>query len=115
MSRIAKLIRTQEERLVRDWMREQSTRASKSGVARDSELRSQAQELVRLLADALDHGDGVAHSDSPAFAPLREMLSSLSRTRSQQGFSPSETVHFVLSVKKPLLALASEEGGDKGA
>jgi len=115
MSRIAKLIRSQEERVVRDWMREQSTRASKSGVARDTELRSQAQEMLRLLADALEGGDGVARSDSPAFAPLREMLTSLSRTRGQQGFSPSETVHFILSVKKPLLALASEEGGDKGA
>ena len=115
MSRIAKLIRTQEERLVRDWMREQSTRTSKTGIARDTELRAHAQEIVRLLADALDASEGVAHADSSAFAPLREMLSGLSRTRGQQGFSPSDTVHFILSVKRPLLALASEEGGDKGA
>ena len=115
MSRIAKLIRTQEERLVRDWMREQSTRASKSGTARDTELRAHAQEILRLLADALESSDGVAHSASPAFAPLREMLTGLSRTRGHQGFSPSDTVHFILSIKRPLLALAAEEGGDKGA
>ena len=115
MSRIAKLIRTHEERLVREWLHEQSARTTKSGVAREGELRAQAQEMLRLLADALDASDGVAHSESAAFAPLRDMLAGLSRTRGQQGFSPSETVHLVLSVKKPLLGLAIEEGGDKGA
>ncbi|MCA1663065.1 MAG: hypothetical protein LC659_02110 [Myxococcales bacterium] len=40
MSCIAKFIRTREKRLVRDWIREQSTRTSKSGVSRDSELRA---------------------------------------------------------------------------
>jgi rsbT co-antagonist protein RsbR len=36
------------------------------------------------------------------YRPLLEMLSELSRNRSRQGFSPSETASFVFSFKKPL-------------
>lgn len=116
MSRISTLLRTHEERLLQGWLREQNVRGVRGGMVRDTELRAQAQETLRLLADALDKSAPGDRSDGPAFAPLREMLAGLSRTRGLQGFSPSETVHFVLSVKRPLLALAAEESGaDKGA
>jgi rsbT co-antagonist protein RsbR len=115
MSRIGTLLRTHEERLLQGWLREQNMRGVRGGMVRDSELRTQAQEVLRLLADALDKSAAGDRSDGPAFAPVREVLSNLSRTRGAQGFSPSETVHFVLSVKRPLLALATEETGDKAA
>ena len=111
MSRIAKLIRNHEEKLLRDWLREQSSRHSPSGSMRETELRAQAEELLHLLADALDTGVDGTRAEGPAFAPLREMLANLSRTRGRQGFSPSETVHFILSIKRPLLAVAAEEQG----
>src|SRR5690606_7068768 len=41
---------------------------------------------------------------SPAFAPVREMLERISRSRGEQGFSPSQTAVFVLSLKKPLFS-----------
>ena len=113
MSRIAKLIRSHEDKLLRDWLREQSSRAAHGRTIREAELRAQGQELLHLIAGALDSGGDGARADGPAFAPVREMLSNLSRTRGQQGFSPSETVHFILSVKRPLFALAEESGGDR--
>jgi rsbT co-antagonist protein RsbR len=116
MSRIGTLLRTHEERLLQGWLREQSARGIRGGMVRDVELRTQAQEMLRLLADALDKGSPGDRSDGAAYAALREMLSNLSRTRGAQGFSPSETVHFVLSVKRPLLAVAADEAGaDKAA
>ncbi len=111
MSRIAKLIRAHEDKLVRDWLREQSPRGAHGGGIRESELRAQAQEFLHLLTVALDSGVDGTRAEGPPFAPVREMLGNLSRARGLQGFSPSETVHFILSVKRPLLALAAEESG----
>ena len=116
MSRITSILRSHEERLLQAWLREQGARGVRGGMVRDNELRAQAQEMLHLLADALDKGTPGDRSDPAAYAPLREMLAGLSRTRGSQGFSPTETVRFVLSLKRPLLALAAEESsGDKAA
>jgi len=51
--------------------------------------------------------------DAAPFAPLRDILTDLSRSRAMQGFTPTETATFILSLKQPLFdrlreALASE-------
>jgi rsbT co-antagonist protein RsbR len=40
--------------------------------------------------------------------PVKEMLSSISRSRATQGFSPSETASFVFSLKQPLFMALKE-------
>ena len=40
---------------------------------------------------------------------VREMLGNVSRSRSLQGFSPSETASFVLSLKRPLFSRIRRE------
>jgi rsbT co-antagonist protein RsbR len=116
MSRIVKLLRSHEQRLLDEWLKEQTSRGFRHELIRDSELRAQSQELLRLLTDALEQGGLDTNADGPAFASLRELLSSLSRSRGLQGFSPSETVNFLLSLKKPLLSVIAQEPGiDKAA
>ncbi|MGB9423560.1 MAG: STAS domain-containing protein [Candidatus Acidiferrum sp.] len=44
-------------------------------------------------------------------AGARELLSQISGSRAQKGFTPSETALFVLSVKKPLFAVLRERQG----
>jgi rsbT co-antagonist protein RsbR len=46
-----------------------------------------------------------------AWVPLKSMLASLSVSRAAQGFSPSETALFVLSLKPPLFSLARQQNG----
>jgi rsbT co-antagonist protein RsbR len=46
---------------------------------------------------------------SPAWGPVREMLSDVSRSRALQGFSPSETATFVFSFKRPLFSRLQQE------
>jgi rsbT co-antagonist protein RsbR len=112
MSRIAKLVRAHEQRLLDDWLKEQTSRGFRHDLIRDGELRVQSQEILRLLADGLEAAGGSdGHADAPAFAPLRELLSSVSRSRGLQGFSPTETVWSVLSLKRPLIQLIGEERG----
>ena len=64
---------------------------SGSGGAHDSEHRAQAGESGEL-----------EEIDRPAWAPIRELLTDLSHSRARQGFTPSETATFVLSLKRPL-------------
>jgi rsbT co-antagonist protein RsbR len=48
-------------------------------------------------------------TDGPAWKPIKEMLRVLSRSRALQGFSPSETAIFVLSLKQPVFGLLQRE------
>jgi rsbT co-antagonist protein RsbR len=80
----------------------------------DAELRDQSRRFLGLLTAALRSGDG--ETNGTAWGPAREFLAEVSRSRARQGFSPTETATFVLSLKKPLFArLRHELGRDADA
>lgn len=54
-------------------------------------------------------GNGLADIDGPQWGEVRDLLNEVSRSRSVQGFTPSETATFVLSLKKPLFDLLRRE------
>jgi len=68
-----------------------------------SELENQCDSIVKKLIEACRDGT-LAQIDGPSFAPLREILADLSRRRAIEGFSPTETATFILSLKQPLFA-----------
>jgi rsbT co-antagonist protein RsbR len=107
------LLTKHEARLVSDWVKEQSSIQSHRGVPpRESELRKECSEFVGLLRRAIQQGSD-DNIESPAWHDVREFLKDLSRSRSVQGYSPSETASFVFSLKRPLFAhLRSELNGD---
>jgi rsbT co-antagonist protein RsbR len=80
----------------------------------EKELRAQSRELLQLLTQALARG-GAEDIETPAWEPIRAFLDGVSRTRAHQGFSPSETATFVLSIKEPLFALLRREVPDARA
>lgn len=67
----------------------------------DAELRSQSEEFLALVAAAVRTAD-IADITGEAWAPVRDLLTSFSRSRAAQGFTPSETATFVLSLKQPV-------------
>jgi rsbT co-antagonist protein RsbR len=99
-SHIPAVLRKRREELLRDWLAEQQAQLGRSD---DS-----SEEFLRLLAEATADGN-VADIQDGKWAPLKELLGSISRTRGQQGYSPSETATFVFSLKKPLFARLGEE------
>jgi len=113
---IPETIRSQKSALLADWVREQvSLPTMRSDLVSESELRAESSQFIEHLDSALKAG-GSSDPESPAFEPLREMLSSLSQTRNKQGFSPSETATFVLSFKRPLfVALQTAHGANATA
>ena len=94
------IVKRHEAELLAEWARElQSADVRRDDLIRESELREQCREFLSLFAQAAGAGTDVR---STAWAPVRDMLAGMSRTRTQQGFSPGEIATFVFSVKRPL-------------
>jgi rsbT co-antagonist protein RsbR len=90
-SRLPELMKQHEQEVFNDWMRTQTAAGTlRSDLLKESDLRDQSKRFF----DALK-----------GWAGMREVLDEISRTRAQQGFTPSETATFVLSLKQPLFTL----------
>ncbi len=95
------LTRHQKELLV-EWMQAQLSATTLRGdLMKEAELREQSREFLGLFRTALESGDQ-DRMESAGWVALREFLTSVSRSRAQQGFSPTETATFVLSLKQVL-------------
>jgi len=86
--------------IVREWVSEQMRAFSRAGAISEGELRGQCTDFLAAFRSALATGN--VDTTSSVWAPVREMLATLSRGRAQQGFSPSEVALFVLALKIPL-------------
>ncbi len=113
-SRLPDLLKKHQPELVKEWEAAQATRFSKQGVVSSEELREQSGEFLKRLAKALAT-DATGQVDGAAFEPVREYLASISRARTLQGFTSSETASFVFSLKKPLFNQINKELGSASA
>src|ERR1700760_30562 len=103
-NRIIQVLQASQVQLLADWvkaLRSGSTARTASMIS-DPELQAQCQEFITLLSAAL--GSGFDDTTAEAWRPVREFLAGVSRSRSRQGFSPTETAMFVFSFKEPLLS-----------
>src|SRR5579859_7106226 len=107
--RIPDLLKKNEVQLLTEWIAEQTTALSgHSDLISDSTLKTQCMEFMGLLRSAVRSGK-LTDIQTPEWEPVREMLTTVSRSRALQGFSPSQTATFVLSLKKPLFARLQQE------
>jgi len=112
---IAEIVRKHEADLLADWVRQQATSTGRrDDLINESNLREQCREFLSLFRQALA-GDGGADNDSEAWEPVRDMLRSVSESRTQQGFTPTEVATFVFSLKQPLFARLRQELGHDAA
>lgn len=77
----------------------------------EQDLRNQTVELLRTLTTALSSGE-YEDITRPAFADSVAMLRDISTSRARQGFTPTETATYILSLKDALLEHLQEEFGD---
>lgn len=101
-SRIAEVLQTQADPLLRDWISEQ-LKTGRREIMKESELREQCGEFLRLLTATFQNFD-TERTDSAETNELKQMLANISRSRTKQGFSATETATFVFSFKSPLFA-----------
>ena len=113
-SKIAETLTRNKPALLEDWMREQlSASTLRSDLTDAAKLRADSAHFLDLLAAAATREPSLEPS-SPAFEPVRAMLTELSASRSQLGFSPSETATFIFSFKQPLFTALRENGSGDG-
>jgi rsbT co-antagonist protein RsbR len=106
---LSSLIRSQETRILNDWMNAQlQVISTRRDLLSDDQLRRQSRDFLSAVARAAENG-GLNDPRASSWAPVREMLTRLSNTRAQQGFSPIETATFVFSLKQPLFSLLRDE------
>ena len=106
---LRKIITQSQKDLLAHWVQAQLGAATLRGdLMKEGELREQSRELLALLQAGVATGD-LAQIDGSDWNSVRDFLAKVSRSRAQQGFSPSETATFVLSLKQPLFTLLRSE------
>ncbi|WP_142848674.1 STAS domain-containing protein [Telmatospirillum sp. J64-1] len=102
LTRIPELLRQQQQALLTDWLdRQMSSSTLRPDLIREQDLREQSRRFLSLLAEAVAHGLG-DHIQGDGYRAVSEFLGELSRSRANQGFSPTETATFVFSFKETL-------------
>ena len=99
-SRLNSLLDQRSDELLAAWIAEQ-LQVVRRGQISEGDLRAQCSELLQTVRAALAAG-GTANIAGQPWAAARDLLARISSQRVQQGFSPSETATFVLSLKRPL-------------
>jgi rsbT co-antagonist protein RsbR len=103
-TRLPEIIRANEAEILSSWMSSQmQSLATRRDLMNEVELHRESREFLSAVSRAASLG-GVFDIMSPSYAPVRDLLTSLSASRARQGFSPSETATFVFSLKQPLFS-----------
>ena len=107
---LSEILTHHEPAILQRWVEAQTTG---SGFRPDrmsaADVRDSATSFLSALRRAGESGTNDLHS--PAWKDVRDVLDSLSARRAEQGFSPSETAMFVLSLKEPIFQQLRESGG----
>jgi rsbT co-antagonist protein RsbR len=110
-SRLPEIIRKHEADILAQWIDQQTAATTmRSDLISKSELHEQSRSFLRLVSQAMQRGQ-LADVIGPAWAEVRELLETISRSRARQGFHPSETATFVFSLKQPLFEHVRREVG----
>ncbi len=108
MSKLPEIIQNHEEGIRSEWLKAMSTTVRRSDLMTDSEIQSQTRELLAAIVAGVKSRD-ITDLDAQAWTQTREVLQSISASRARQGFTPSETTMFVLSLKQPLFTVIRKE------
>jgi rsbT co-antagonist protein RsbR len=107
---VADLVGSSEQAILPEWVELQKKAGIlQTGRITEAEILSQSRDFLHLFRDGLAKGGNDAAN--PAYAPAKQMLSELSRSRALQGFSPSETATFIFSLKQPLFNTLNRNAG----
>jgi rsbT co-antagonist protein RsbR len=108
-AKLPTILEKYHDEILSEWIREQtSAGAVRQRLIKEDELKAQCKEFLALLVDATRGGE-ISDINAAAFVGTKDMLTRISRTRGEQGFSPTETATFVFSLKRPTFKLLRKE------
>jgi rsbT co-antagonist protein RsbR len=107
------LLRKRADDVEKEWIALQKRDLSaRNNLLNPGELEQQSGNFLSAFATAIETAPNENVLTSQAWAATRDFLTSVSRSRVRQGFTPTETATFIFSLKQPLFALLSEEIDD---
>jgi len=107
-------LRGNSQSILDNWIAGQKTAgASRPDLISDADLKRQCSELLTTFIEAL--ASGTTDLSQPAWERTRATLRSISLSRARAGWTPSETVQFVFSLKQPLFASLQSQNGAPAA
>lgn len=108
-SRLPEILKKHESDILNEWIQEQKTATSRQRMLmKEEELQAQCAEFLELMTAALQKSPG-ADLASEAWEPVLHFLAAMAKSRTVQGFTPTETATFVFSLKRPLFARLRKE------
>jgi rsbT co-antagonist protein RsbR len=110
MSKLLGAIQENRKSIQQDWTKRLKSVDRRRDLLDDRELDTDAGNVLSAIAD-VPAGTTVEDFNAVGWQPLKELLANLSVSRASQGFTPSETAIFVLSLKPSLFAVARQQWG----
>jgi rsbT co-antagonist protein RsbR len=108
MNDLAEIISQNEDKLRSEWIRTMTSAVERADLMSKAELDEQCGSILKELAEGVKTS-GPENIGGAGWNGIRELLSSISASRTRQGFSPSDVAMFVLSLRQPLLLLIREK------
>src|SRR6185503_19126905 len=101
-SALPSLISRYEKEILDEWVKLQvSSDTHRRDLATERDVRSDSQRFLEAMRTAIAAGTDIR---TPEWADVKSLLTEISQNRARQGFSPTETATFVLSIKQPLFS-----------
>jgi rsbT co-antagonist protein RsbR len=110
MADVVDVLRKNREPLLGEWMNGIKGSLRRRDLIEERELKSQAADVLSTLCD-VPAGTSTEDFSASGWQPVKELLATLSASRAVQGFTPSETALFVLSLKAPIFSLLRQQKG----
>ena len=107
--RVVELLSARRDEILNIWIKERlESEDFRDELISKHELRQQSQQIVEMLARALQESDR-ADFDDAAFDELRAFLNEISRQRAVKGYTPSENATYILSLRNVVLPILAED------
>jgi rsbT co-antagonist protein RsbR len=113
VSRIPEILKKFEPDLLANWLQEMPASTRRTELIPETELRTQTRRFLQALGEGAWTGNSGV--DDASWSSVREFLSDISRTRAQQGFTPTQVANFVFSFKRPLFSVLRKQLGNEPA
>ncbi|HEY6352700.1 MAG TPA: STAS domain-containing protein [Candidatus Angelobacter sp.] len=108
MSKLPDIILKHEDEIRSNWLKHMASTVRRSDLMNDRELQDQSREVLAAIAEGAKSGE-TSDLSQQAWSRARELMQSISASRARQGFTPSETSAFILSMKPPFFHAVRQE------
>ncbi len=107
--RVVEALSARRDEILNIWIKERlESEDFRDELISKHELRQQSQQIVEMLARALQESDD-ADFDNASFDELRAFLNEISRQRAVKGYTPSENATYILSLRNVVLPILAED------